>query len=93
MYWVELMCVVCENKSRHYTRLLRRRDGRLGDVVGLRAFNVWRASDYISYQIICNVLHPRTGHTTEPVKIPYGLPLTTNYIHNIRDINTIGTVL
>ena len=40
-----------------------------------------------------NVLHPRTGHTTEPVKIPYGLPLTTNYIHNIRDINTIGTVL
>jgi hypothetical protein len=40
-----------------------------------------------------NVLHPRTGHTTEPVKIPYGLPLTTNYIHDIRDINTIGTVL
>jgi hypothetical protein len=40
-----------------------------------------------------NVLHPRTGHTTEPVKIPYGLPLTTNCIHNIRDINAIGTVL
>ena len=40
-----------------------------------------------------NVLHPRTGHNTEPVKIPYGLPLTTNYTHNIRDINTIGTIL
>ena len=28
--------------------------------------------------IYSNVLHPRTGHTTEPVKIPCGLPLTTN---------------
>lgn len=58
-------------------------------VVQSKAMHTRGLTTVTQLRYICNVLHHRVGHTTEWVKIPSGLPSTTNYNNNNTDTQII----